>query len=208
MKRQLKNTCMYFLAALAAAGLLTFSMQAYRLQQSFNADLYGSVIRLHILANSGSPEDQQLKLALRDKTLEYLSLGTGKAETAEEAAGWIEAHLEDISEYVCDAARQLGYDGSVRVDFGCERYPVRRYEQFTFPAGTYRSLRISLGKAQGKNWWCVLYPAICTGAVSDTEGQLVSAGVSDKSAEAICSQDTSVQVSFYFLELFQNLRNP
>lgn len=193
--------------ALAFAAIFTFYVQARTLQRQFDETLYSNVIRLHIVANSNSDEDQALKYALRDKTLSYIASLTEHAENADEASERLTRALPDIRSELCRAARELGFYGKTEVTFSDERYPVRHYGTFTFPAGEYRSLKITLGRAAGKNWWCVLYPAVCTAASGEVKQRLSDVGLSDETLSALCDNQSSVQFSFYFLELLQNLKN-
>lgn len=197
----------YALAALIFAAILTLYVKAQGLQRQFDETLYGNVIRLHIIANSNSDEDQALKYDLRDKTLTYLAALTEDAANADEASERIEHAMPAIRDKVKRSARELGFLGDTDVTFFTERYPVRHYGTFTFPAGEYRSLKITLGRAAGKNWWCVLYPAVCTAASSDVKEILFDAGLSDETLTSLCDERSGVRVSFYFLELLQNLKN-
>lgn len=128
--------------------------------------IYESVIRLHVLANSDSEEDQADKLLVRDALLaayrEELAGGT-----VEEAAGRVEALLPAIKELAEKTLAEQGRAREVTVTFTQEVYPERVYEDLHFPAGTYRSLRVLIGEGEGKNWWCVLFPPLCVGAASE-----------------------------------------
>lgn len=126
------------------------------------AQVYDSLIRLHILANSDSTSDQALKLKVRDAILAAEVFGN--AETVEEAEAQSLAAAEkgvEIANAVL-AAEGAPYRATLR--YGVEDYPTRQYGDLTLPAGKYRSLRIVLGKGEGQNWWCVLFPPLCTGA--------------------------------------------
>lgn len=124
--------------------------------------VYDSLIRLHILANSDSAEDQAIKLKVRDAILAAEVFGS--AETVAEAEVQSLAAAEKgvaVANAVLEA-EGVPYRASLK--YGTERYPTRQYGQLTLPAGTYRSLRIVLGEGEGQNWWCVLFPPLCTGA--------------------------------------------
>ncbi len=119
------------------------------------------VVRFHVLANSDSEADQALKLAVRDRVLqEYADLLTqceSKEETLEQ--------LEQARQAICETAQaeifRQGYDYPVRVSLVREEFPFKQYDELIFPAGVYDALRIEIGKAEGQNWWCVLYPQMC-----------------------------------------------
>ena len=119
------------------------------------------LVRLHVLAASDAPEEQAVKLRVRDAVLETLSpvlAGVGSAEEAETV-------LLDTLPAVRAAAERASGGRSVAVSLGPERYPTRDYGGFRLPAGRYRSLRVVLGEGKGHNWWCVVFPPVCLSAV-------------------------------------------
>ena len=119
------------------------------------------LVRLHVLAASDAPEEQAVKLRVRDAVLEAISPMLAGAESAAEAEAVLERELAAI----CDVARSRAGERSVTVTLAYERYPTRDYEGFTLPAGRYRSLRVVLGEGAGHNWWCVVFPPVCLSAV-------------------------------------------
>ena len=146
------------------------------------AAIYEDTVRLHILAESDSIEDQTAKLMIRDKMLEkYSVLLDGKKSSIEAKAA-----LSDIlDEIQADCERwitEAGLSYTVKVTLLKEWYDTREYADFTLPAGEYASLKITLGKGEGQNWWCVMYPPLCldvavkkgNSAYTDTEGKLIS----------------------------------
>ena len=126
--------------------------------------IYDDTVRLHILANSDSEEDQALKLKLRDEILKAfgkeLSLFESVAEAEENLAG----KIEEIREFSDKKIKELGYNYKTEVTFREEWYDTRVYENFTLPCGYYNSLRIVIGDGDGKNWWCVMFPPLCLDA--------------------------------------------
>ena len=126
-----------------------------------DAAIYRDTVRLHILANSDSEEDQALKLRVRDKLLvEYASLFS-EATSCDEAAERAEAALPQIETSVREWILAWGYDYAVQVTLSTEWYDTRVYEDFTLPKGYYTSLRVLIGEGAGHNWWCVMFPPLC-----------------------------------------------
>ena len=123
--------------------------------------IYDDTIRLHILANSDSREDQELKLGIRDMVLEKYGQKLSGYGTKEEALDRISNLTPDIKRDVDERLREHGKKYTSRVEIGLEWYDTRKYEDFTLPCGYYSSLRIMLGEAEGQNWWCVMYPPLC-----------------------------------------------
>ena len=200
MKKFLK-LCLAVVLSLFFAFIITFSVSVVRMQERFENELYGNVIRLHILANSDSDLDQQAKIEIKNRVVDHISQLTCEARSADDAADIIMSNQDKINDYVQMAAQELGYDYAVSTDFSDEKYPVRYYNGFAFPAGTYKSLRINLGNGTGKNWWCVLYPSICVAPVDKVEELLQKNGVSDETVKYIC-EDEKYILRFRFLELF------
>ena len=137
--------------------------------QGRQSALADKVVRLHVIAASDSAEDQRVKLEVRDALLAYLTPRLEAASGARDAAAVIAAsapELKKIAETVSG--------GSARVELGRETYPTREYETFSLPAGEYTSLRVTLGAGGGRNWWCVVYPPLCTAGVETAQEALLS----------------------------------
>ena len=123
-------------------------------------DIYESVIRLHIIANSNSDYDQSLKLKVRDEILaSHLLEGVADIIDAERL---IETSASSLLECAEKATEKYGNSERVTLEWGYERYPTRYYSDTVYPAGRYRSLRIIIGDGEGENWWCVMFPPLCT----------------------------------------------
>lgn len=171
-----------------------------------DAELYDNIIRLHVLANSDSDADQALKLKVRDGILDTVSAlldGVCDRDAAEEIL------LGNLSVIETDAARVLceeGSDYAVRVTLTEEAYPTREYEGFTLPAGTYTSLRVLIGEAEGQNWWCVLFPQLCVTSTREAavigETELIEAGLTPSQVRIITGNSPDVVIKFRFLEFF------
>ena len=129
-------------------------------------EIYNKVVRLHVIANSDSEEDQALKLAVRDAILEKVSSATENCNSREEAEDVISSMLSEIVKQAEKTLRDNGSEYRVSALIGKENYPTREYGDIRLPAGNYSSLRVMIGKAEGKNWWCVLYPSLCFAEIS------------------------------------------
>ncbi len=129
--------------------------------------LRGKVLRLHILANSDSEEDQRLKLTVRDELLKSGILDG--AEDLGEAEAMAQEKLPEIVKLAEKTLRENGCDSNVTAELTDVEFDERVYGDITMPAGTYRALRIKIGAAQGHNWWCVMYPPLCIPAASEVE---------------------------------------
>jgi len=122
--------------------------------------LADDLFRLHIIANSDNPYDQQVKLAVRDKLLTFYSDKFTKAETREQAVAIVSSTLTEAESYCNEQLKGLA-DYSAHLQLGESDFPLREYGAMTVPAGEYLALRVILGEGEGKNWWCVLFPPLC-----------------------------------------------
>ncbi len=120
----------------------------------------GEMIRFHVIARSDGEADQRIKLAVRDALLEEFGARL-QADSFEEASAAIEANLGEIEHTARDTARAMGEMGEVTVTFGPYDFPTRVYGDTVVPAGIYPALRVVIGGGAGRNWWCVMYPALC-----------------------------------------------
>lgn len=140
-----------------AAAALTVRGKAAGIQQG----IAGEILRFHVIANSDSKEDQALKLKVRDAVVEYMKSLLEGAEDLEETKGRVAERLADVEELAMRIVEkeQAGYP--VHAELTECYFPRKSYGDCTFPAGRYEALRICIGKAEGKNWWCVLFPNLC-----------------------------------------------
>lgn len=164
-------------------------------------ELAEKVVRLHVIAVSDSDADQAVKLQVRDAVLSRVEPALEGTGDAEEAARVLREMLPQLEE----TARQVSGEEVVSVTLGREEYPTRRYEDFALPAGEYTSLRVELGEAQGRNWWCVVYPPLCTGSV--TEAVSETAALDEEDVRLITEDGGEYVLRFRLLELWGELFN-
>ena len=126
-------------------------------------EVAAKIIRFHVIANSDSDKDQELKLQLRDYISTYMKTILDEADSIEEAKKMLSNNIETIKSMSQEFVELHGEDGNYKVDVSLEKsfFPVKTYGEFTFPSGEYEALKIVIGKGQGKNWWCVMYPNLC-----------------------------------------------
>ena len=164
--------------------------------------IYEDVLRLHVLANSDSKEDQALKLAVRDEILAVYGTALSDTGSKEAAVSAVSARLSDIQKTAEEKVRALGYDYSVSVSLDTERYTTRVYGDLTLPAGVYLSLCIVIGEGGGQNWWCVLYPPLCLSLATDTQAveDSVPVGLTPQEYRLISNHDGEYTLKFKTLE--------
>ena len=135
-------------------------------------EIRGSVLRLHVLANSDDAGDQALKLKVRDRLLEVSSALYAHAKTKEEAVAATQEHLDELRAEAERVVRANGCDYPVTVALEETYFNTRTYGDVTLPAGNYQALRVLIGKGEGHNWWCVMFPPLCISAASGDEVQM------------------------------------
>lgn len=170
-----------WIAAVFAAAYILLGAESWLLQRSI-AD---KTLRLHVVANSDSEADQAQKLRVRDCILETVSELTADCESLQEAQAVLEANLSDLQNSAQTLLRSEGSDYAVSVSVGNETFGTREYETFSLPAGEYPALRVKIGAAQGKNWWCVVFPSLCKAATSDAAKQCAEVGGYDDAESSL-----------------------
>ncbi|MBP1758220.1 MAG: Stage sporulation protein required for processing of pro-sigma-E (SpoIIR) [Firmicutes bacterium] len=172
------------------------------------SQLSDKLLRLHVLANSDEAEDQSLKLRVRDRVLEtvepWLEEGTSAA-----SAGEILAHrLPELTQAAQEEIQAAGYSYPVSLSLGQSWFPTRYYDGFSLPAGQYRSLRVIIGEGAGKNWWCVVFPPLCTASVTESLPQTAAqAGLTEQETFLILEDSENYVIKFKAVELWENWKH-
>ena len=168
--------------------------------------LADEVFRFHVLANSDSKADQELKLKVRDGILLYMK-SLEQAGCRQNVKAWASNHLSEIEQVASDIICAEGYAYPVTAKVVKCYFPDRRYGQVLFPKGYYEALRVEIGEAAGHNWWCVLYPSLCftdaTCAVVTEEGEETLRSVLDKETYETVTVNSTFKIKSYFFELFR-----
>ncbi len=173
------------------------------------AEIYDSVLRLHVLANSDSDEDQELKLKVRDAIISKSGELFSDCETRAEAISRAEENIQILKDAAIAVVRSEGYDYPVTIQICEEEYPTKKYESLCFPSGEYASLKVLIGEAEGQNWWCVLFPPLCLSAATeknDAEEAFIAVGLTDEQYKIITESESSeYKVRFKILEALEAL---
>ncbi len=198
---KLKRWELALLLAVAAAALL-----GARLGKEQDA-LAQKVIRLHVVANSDSAEDQALKLKVRDAVLREGALRLTGLDRDQALEALTQA-LPELGQVAANTVAGEGYDYPVRVTLGEDAFPTKRYENFSLPAGDYTALRVELGEGNGRNWWCVVFPPLCLGSVSETATEtLAESGLTEDQVSLVTGETEGCVVKFKAMELWEGLKS-
>lgn len=178
-------------------------------------EIADNVVRLHIIANSDSTADQELKLKVRDAILVHMQEKYPDGATRDETVQYLKSSLPEISRVAVDVLRENGSNEPVVAKYGVFPFPTKQYDNVALPAGMYEAVRIELGNAKGQNWWCVMFPPLCIAddnsvrMSKNSEDQLrASLGADNFSlvTDVTNNNNVPVQVRFRIVEFVQTSR--
>ncbi len=173
-----------------------------------SGEIRESVVRLHILADSNSQIDQQVKLKVRDALLEKNTELLSNKVTPENAKEYFEKSKSELEKCANEVLKDNGFNYTAKITLGKEYYTTRVYEDLTFPAGTYTSVKVVLGSGEGKNWWCVMFPPLCVPAATGditTDGTVDLEEYLDEDGKIIVSSKGKFKVGFKVVEIYEKL---
>ncbi len=180
---------------------ILFSAGSYSL--AISSDLSQSVFRLHVLANSDSKEDQELKLKVRDNLLDFMNEICSNCSTKEEAMKIANENKDKFQEIAENTIKENGFNYSVKININNFYFPTKSYGDISLPAGYYDALRVEIGEAKGQNWWCVMFPSLCfidvsSGIVDKNAKENLEDNLEDESYEIISQNQEKSDVKFKF----------
>lgn len=192
--------------------LLFFFISAYSYATSVSADISNSIFRLHVIANSDSEEDQNLKYKVRDSLLEYMNSICSETPSKEEALQIVSNNIDNFYSIAQQTIKDNGFEYPVNITVGKYDFPTKQYGDISLPAGTYDALRVEIGTASGRNWWCVMFPPLCfvdvsSGVVPDSSKELLEENMSKEEYDLITtSYNNNISFKFKIVELMDNLK--
>lgn len=195
----------------ACALLLVLSVLFYALTALLTIEQQKSIsekmIRLHVVAQSDSESDQANKLRVRDRVLALSAEYLDGADTAEEAHSRLHDHLGQLELEAERCLEELGAAADVTVSLKREQMYTRVYDSFSLPAGEYSSLRVVIGNGDGANWWCVVFPSLCTAAtMEEFEQSAIQAGLTEADIYWLTEDSKEVEIRFQLLEWLQKIK--
>lgn len=194
--RRIVGSCM-LLAAVFYLGTIAADKQ----------ELQENVIRLHVVADSDSQQDQQVKLQVRDALTAYLQPILDQLPDMDAARAYLETQLPELEQIANDVLKAAGQTATAAVSLAKEAFSKRDYDTFSLPSGIYESLRVTIGSGEGKNWWCVVFPSLCVSATTDSlEDTAAGAGFSDSLTGAISGKQ-EYRVRFFVMDCLGWLEN-
>lgn len=186
---------------------ITLSASSYAKEVS--KDLSSCVFRLHVIANSDSEEDQNLKYKVRDALISYMNTLSMDLSNKEDVINCARNHIEDFKKVARDVIVENGYDYDVNIEIGNFEFPTKTYGDISFPAGFYDALRVKIGTASGQNWWCVMFPPLCfvdvtSGVVPEESKENLQENLSEEDYSVVSDENIFVKFKFKIVELFKN----
>lgn len=194
--------------------LLTFLLflyvfiSAHSYVTAIATNLSDAVFRLHVIANSDSDEDQELKLKVRDSLLNYMNEICANCTTKEEAISIAQKHQNEFQKIAEKTILDNGYNYSAKINIGNFYFPTKNYGDISLPAGFYDSLRVEIGEAKGQNWWCVMFPSLCfidisSGIVDDEAKENLQENLEEESYSIISdNKKSNIKFKFKLIEFF------
>ncbi|HEX7065611.1 MAG TPA: stage II sporulation protein R [Bacillales bacterium] len=167
-----------------------------------NVRIPDEAIRLRILANSNSGQDQTIKRKVRDAVNAQIAIWVKDLRSIDQARKEIRSHLQAIKQIVEETLESHHVDQAFKVEFGNVQFPTKIYGNYVYPAGTYEALLITLGKGLGANWWCVLFPPLCFLDFENGDAVKTSGTATSQQVDEEAKQQDGIQVKFFFVEWF------
>ncbi len=192
-----KNIELGVIIGLICAIMLSFANFEMRCDE-----LRQGVLRLHIIANSDSAEDQALKLAVRDEILKNSTDIFKNCNNLDDAISTADTQLDKLNQISNDIIKKEGFDYIAESSVGNSYFDTRVYDDFTLPAGEYQSLIIKLGNGKGKNWWCVIFPCVCVPSASDAS---LNDSVSTQAAQT-AENASDYKIKFKSVEIYEEIK--
>lgn len=175
-------------------------------------NIANGVFRLHVIANSDSPEDQNLKYIVRDELIKYMNTLAKDCTSEQEVIEIAQNNISNFENIAKKTIQDNGFNYNVTVEIGNFDFPTKTYGDITLPAGTYDSLKIKIGKSEGQNWWCVMFPPLCfvdvtTGIVPEESKKEMKEAMPEEEYSLISNTNNSeVNFKFKLIEFFENIK--
>lgn len=191
--------------------LTYFLISLFSYSNAVSSSISENVFRLHVIANSDSKEDQNLKYKVRDNLIKYMNSISKDISTKEEAIKLANENIDNFSNIAKNTILENGFNYDVKIEIGNFDFPTKTYGDISLPAGFYDALKVEIGEAKGKNWWCVMFPSLCfvdisNGVVPEESKENLQANLDYEDYNLISSDDAEYKLKFKLVELFENAK--
>lgn len=204
-----KNSKVKMVIILSFLLFLYTTICAISYAQTVSSNISESVFRLHVIANSDSQEDQNLKYIVRDNLLSYMNEICANVNNKAEAIEIAKQNEAEFKQIAIQTIQEQGYSYDVNISIGNFEFPTKQYGDISLPAGYYDALRVEIGEAKGQNWWCVMFPPLCfvdisSGIVPEESKELIQNNLNEEEFALVSDQNPEIQFKFKLLEFFTN----
>lgn len=188
---------------------ILFSLSSY--STAVSNDIQNSVFRLHVIANSDSKEDQNLKYKVRDALIEYMNSISKDVSSKEEAIRIANENKDKFYNIAKKVISDNGFNYNINIEIGNFSFPTKTYGDISLPSGFYDALRVEIGEASGQNWWCVMFPSLCfvdvsEGIVPEESKEELQSSMQEEEYNLISSDTLEFKLKFKLVELFENVK--
>lgn len=196
-RKQTRENRAWKAAAIIMIAVLLAGLIGICILAEYGSEQYAdNVLRLHVIANSNTSEDQALKLKVRNAVGSIVSELAAGASSAEETEQIVREHIDAIQAAAEEKIREEGYNYPVEIETGEYYFPTKYYTEGALPAGSYEAVRVVIGQGEGENWWCVLFPPLC-----------FSNGTADPELDQEQQENEDVTLRFKIVEVFQEAKH-
>ena len=204
-----KNSKVKMVIILSFLLFLYTTICAISYAQTVSSNISESVFRLHVIANSDSKEDQNLKYIVRDNLLSYMNEICANVNNKAEAIEIAKQNEAEFKQIAIQTIQEQGYSYDVNISIGNFEFPTKQYGDISLPAGYYDALRVEIGEAKGQNWWCVMFPPLCfvdisSGIVPEESKELIQNNLNEEEFALVSDHNPEIQFKFKLLEFFTN----
>ena len=201
----------YFLLSIVI--ILFLAISAFSYVNAISTNLADSVFRLHVIANSDSQEDQNLKYKVRDSLIEYMNTLVNSSYSKDDVIKIAKEHLNEFKNIAQNVIKENEFDYPVNVEIGNFSFPSKTYGDISFPSGFYDALKVEIGESKGQNWWCVMFPPLCfvdvtSGVVPEESKENLEDNLGTEEYDIISesNDNTYVNIKFKIIEFFENMK--
>lgn len=187
----MKNADLKYKCVISLILVIVMGVVLYYTYENNPQNQYSGIIRLHVIANSDSDEDQNLKLKVRDQIIKEVE-SLEQSENIEDSRVYLKEHLKDMEDVADKVIKENGKEYQSKADLGVRWIPAKTYGDMYFPAGNYEALNLTLGEGEGQNWWCVLFPPLCL--IEEDDEAIKQAGL---------NQDDKLEIKWKLKEIFE-----
>ena len=191
--------------------LVYILLSAFSYTNAVSSDISNSVFRLHVIANSDSDEDQNLKYLVRDELIKYMNSICENISSKEEAIKIAKENTDEFYNIAKKVINNNGFNYDVNIDIGNFSFPTKTYGDISLPSGFYDALKVEIGTSSGQNWWCVMFPSLCfvdisEGVVPEESKQNLQDNMEEENYNLISSDTFEFKLKFKLVELFENAK--